>query len=44
MTDILTNQKIDALLDAIQSGKDGLDRIIQALNDPIREIRQSALL
>jgi hypothetical protein len=44
MTNISVNQKIDDLLDAIQCGKDGLDLIIRALNDPIREIRQSALL
>jgi WD40 repeat protein len=44
MTDISINQKIDYLLDAIQFREDGLDIIIRALNDPIREIRQSALL
>jgi WD40 repeat protein len=44
MTDTSINQKIDDLLTAIQCGKDGLDLITQALDDPIREIRQSALL
>lgn len=44
MINISVNQKIDDLLDAIQCGKKGLDLIIRALNDPIREIRQSALL
>jgi WD40 repeat protein len=44
MTDISINQRIDYLLDAIQSGKDGLDLSVRALNDPIREIRQAAFL
>ncbi|MEA5552156.1 hypothetical protein VB713_14520 [Anabaena cylindrica UHCC 0172] len=39
-----TKQKVDALLDAFEYGQAGIELIIQALNDHIREVRQSAFL
>lgn len=39
-----TQNKIDALLDAFEQGKEGLQLIILSLEDTDREVRQSALL
>lgn len=37
-------QKIDALLDAFQYGQQGLDLVIQALEDKLKEVRAAAYL
>ncbi|MEH1813328.1 MAG: hypothetical protein V7K26_22875 [Nostoc sp.] len=39
-----TKEKVDALLEAFQYGHKGIDLVIQALGDGIREVRESALL
>ncbi|WP_375510103.1 WD40 repeat domain-containing protein [uncultured Nostoc sp.] len=39
-----TKEKVDALLEAFQYGLKGIDLVIQALGDDVREVRQSALL
>ncbi|MBN3872510.1 WD40 repeat domain-containing protein [Nostoc sp. JL33] len=44
MRDASTKQKIDALLEAFQYGDKGIDLVIQALGDGVREVRESALL
>jgi WD40 repeat protein len=36
------NRKIDALLDAFESSDKGIDLIAQALNEPVREVREVA--
>lgn len=40
----LSNQKVDALLDALQYGQAGIEVVVQALCDRHREVRQSAFL
>ena len=37
-------KRIDALLDAWEYGKAGIDLVASALDHPVREVRQSALL
>jgi WD40 repeat protein len=37
-------QKIDAILEALQHGDEGIELVSQALNDSAREVRQSAFL
>lgn len=37
-------QKVDFLLDALQSGQEGVEIVAQALDDRAREVRQSAFL
>ncbi|MFW9257417.1 WD40 repeat domain-containing protein [Nostoc sp. CALU 546] len=39
-----TKEKVDALLEAFQYGHKGIDLVIQALGDGVREVRESALL
>jgi HEAT repeat protein len=36
------NRKIDALLDAFESNTEGTNSIVQALSDPVREVRETA--
>ncbi|MHC5734552.1 WD40 repeat domain-containing protein [Nostoc sp.] len=41
---VSTKQKVDALLEAFQYGHKGIELVVQALDNEIREVRQSALL